>query len=39
VELLTEVALADSHCHLGTPRWLDPDDPLREPSRIEAVLA
>jgi hypothetical protein len=39
VELLTEVALVDSHWHLGTPRWLDPEDPLRDPSRVEAVLA
>jgi LmbE family N-acetylglucosaminyl deacetylase len=38
VELLTEVALRDARWMLGTPRWLDPADPLAEPSGVEAVL-
>ncbi|HEX6228938.1 MAG TPA: PIG-L family deacetylase [Solirubrobacterales bacterium] len=38
VELLTEVALRGSRWMLGTPGWLDPEDPLQEPSGVEAVL-
>jgi LmbE family N-acetylglucosaminyl deacetylase len=38
VELLTEVALSGNRWMLGTPRWLDPADPLQEPSGVEAVV-
>jgi LmbE family N-acetylglucosaminyl deacetylase len=36
VELLTEVAWVDDHWRLGRPRWLDPTEPLAEPSDVAA---
>lgn len=38
-ELLTDVAFVNRRWVLGPPRWLDPESPLPEPSRSEAILA
>lgn len=36
LELLTEVAFADGHWHLGCPRWLDAREPLEGLSAADA---
>jgi LmbE family N-acetylglucosaminyl deacetylase len=38
-EVLTEVAFAARRWVLGTPRWLDPESPLPEPSLAEAAVS